>query len=597
MRRLAALLIALLVVMTSSPVLAAVPNPPPAPEAFHYEAAAKDQLRGRLGGGLDRGGSYQQDAQPDVLLSPASLLPEVDLYAATRADADTLAALDALIYRVTDALPDEISPPLTLSQIITNALFPDTNIDAAALLATFIGDTIAVGVDLLDALADGALTEDDAVIVYAVAPLNSRPLVESALLLSGLLSGAETSTQGEFTIYALPDEGLTVAISNELIYLVDGAMDIPLSPAPSLAASSDFNDTVAALDTDTATALFYGGSGRLIRDLATDPSVQEIFAAFGFEVTTLGPVAGAFTLDAGDDRSGDTLQVDLAQARAIAANPPPPLNPAFAEIVPGDSDIFVHSTDIDRLLNTLSGLIASISGSTTSGDIYAQFETLASLLLSLDLQADILPLLAGDYGVFGQIPAQTPAGDELYAGALLTISDTAGAQTLVDAVAAAIERLSENVTLSETRIIAAETGASVNALVIELVDDTLGPVEIAVAPLDDVLFVATLDAAVALLGGDERLPESAAYQEARSHYLPDTGLAAFLADRAPGAAVSLGFALLDPVGTLFERELAAVIVDAAPAYFAELVSSSGISAAEAPNGDVLVRLSITLEVE
>lgn len=521
----------------------------------------------------------------------AERMPPVDLFVALRTDEAQIDRLDALIFQITDALPDDVSEPLTLNDLINERLVPDLPLDIPGIVTNLIGDQVAIGVDLLDALADGVITEDDAVIIYGVAPIQDRTLVEATLRLSGLVSEATETPNAAYTVFDFSPLPRVIAVGDTHAYFVEGDGVFNPTPATTLADSADFNTTLATFSGEDYSAMFYGGTGSFIRDIATDPAIQEILAALGFNTASLGPLAFAAQIN-----SMGGVFVDVVQARS---GPPADLNipvtPDFVGYIPGESEIFVHTTDINQLLNTASGLIASISGSTTDADIYAQFENLIAVLLGLDLQTEILPWASGDYGVFANISPMQSIADPLRIGAVLEVSDLQAAQGLIDAISAAIVRLSSDTPVSESRIVVAETGASVDAVIVELQDDILGTVEVAIGVYDTFLFVATYDMAIDLLNGGDSLLDRPAYTEAVTAYLPQAGLGVFIADRAPGAILRLGVDILDPLRVLLGSEAATIIVDNAPDFFIDLVSSSSISAVSTESGALMLRFAIMLE--
>lgn len=532
------------------------------------------------------------DAQDsNGLRAMADRLPPVDLFAALRTDAMYIEQLDSLLFQVTDALPDDVTEPITATDVLNDSLLPGLPLDATAILTTLIGDYAAVGIDLLDALDDGTITEDDAVIVYGVAPVRDRALLENVLRLSGVTADATESTADDYVVFAFPEIPRVIALSNDTIYLVEGVAQFDPTFATTLGDMPQYNDTLDTLSVADYSAVFYGGTGEFVRSLAPDPAVEEIFDALGLSIGSLGAIASGASI-----AEDGTVLIDVVQARDDAvANLSLPLTPEFARFIPADSEVFVHTTDINQLLTTVSGLIASISGSTNQSDIYAQFENLVAVLLGLDLQTDILPWASGDYGVFARVSTMQTVADPLRIGAVLEVTDLPAAQTLINALNDAIGRLFDDTPVSESRIVVAETGASVDALIVELEDATFGQVEVAIGAYEDFLFVATYDMAVDLLNGGGSLLDSVAYTEATRMYLPGSGFGVFVADRAPGAIIRLGFELLDPLRVLLGREATDIIVANAPGFFIDLVSSSSVSAASTETGDLMLRFALTLE--
>lgn len=536
----------------------------------------------------------QSDENSDSHALAASL-PPVDVYASIRTDVESLARLDDLLLRISTELPDTFATPLTVSDLITDALgLGDTNLDVTNLLTNLLGEQAAVGIDLMDALSDGTITADDALMIHAVATVRNRGLLEVTLTISGLVQDAEVSSEAGYTIYRLAESQTIIALKDSEIRLSIGVDAPVLQPSPTLADEADFAQTMDALPAADYLAHFYASTGRFVRDLRPDPAVQEILLALGFEVDTLGPLSAGFQIDA-----EERLSADIVQARSTTPPAQPTLpDPDFVRYVPDDVDIFAHTTDINQLIGTVSGLIASLSGSTTRADIYTQIENLVRLLLDLNLQTDILPWASGNYGIAGTLPElseDNTVTSNLYMGALFEITDSEAAATLVTALAETIEQLLTDTTVTQSEIGNADGDNQVEVYIVEVEDATFGTVEIAIGVFERILFVATYDMAVSLLGNDAPLSESDIYQGTHTSMLPNAQLEVFIADRLPGDVTRLVFTLLEPLQVVIAPETVDAITAIAPAFFGSVVQSSGISALTDTDGNQVFRLDVHLE--
>jgi hypothetical protein len=516
-------------------------------------------------------------------LDMAVHMPSVDLFASLQTDVNTITRLDTLLLRVSQALPITMDEPLTFSGMMSQALGIDNlGLDVMAILTSIIGDYVAIGVNILD---DGSLINPESLVIHIVTPLENYQPLEGFLTLT--LPDATVQNSADYTIYTLLEQETVLALSKTNLHITIGSTAANIAPSPTLADDDDFKQAMATLPDTGYEALFYASTGRFMRDLRPDPAIREIFAALGFQVDTLGAMAVGFQIN-----DVQALSVDVVQQRDTAlTNDAASPDSSFARHIPADVDFFAHTTDINQLIDTLSGLIASLSSSTTRADIYQQIENLVSLLLDLNLQADILPWASGNYGVIGFLPDDSVRG--LQIGALLEVADTIAAKALVDAMAETIMRLSDGSTLvTPTRI---GSAAQDNAYIISFEDSRFGREEVAIGVHDHILFIATHEIIPHLFDDGRVLSETVAYQESRALMLSDAHLLVFVADRAPGKMVRLLLELFEPLRFVFDPEIADLIMDAAPDFFVNVASSSGMSAAVVPSGDLIFRFTLSLD--
>jgi len=250
--------------------------------------------------------------------------------------------------------------------------------------------------------------------------------------------------------------------------------------------------------------------------------------------------------------------------------------------------------DVEVLLNTAAGLIASISASDKTPDVYRQIERLGELLLGLDLETDILPWIEGDYGVFAAIDSdpEEQGQSATQIGIILEISDPAGAQRFITAVADAVGQFSEDTTVREIQL-ATESGATLDAISFQSFAEITGPLALVLGHNESFLFAATYDAAINLLDGGLSLADVAGYQTSQQYVLPDNGLSVYVDGDAPHALFGLLHALR-PALIDQMRQSAATI---APGIIAEMVESSTISVVSSPDNSLILRFAVVFDRE
>lgn len=530
--------------------------------------------------------SYGQDnTRPiDAMQAMGELLPPVDAFAVVANDPYYLDWLDALVLRITSQVPDEVLPTTTLRAPINQTIVPGSEADFVSLLTALVGDYVAVGVDRVDLALTEVPLDGSPLVIYVAAPIRNRLLVDGVLTLSGILNEAERSIVGRYSTYTLPERNMVLAVGSEHLFVVMGSTTLPLDLDDTLADVPDFRTALEALPLDDYGAVFYGASGGLMRGRVTDLMIHDILAAFDLDIAILGPMAGGVTI-----MNGNAVLLDMAQVRLpVQVIQSRPVHADFARYIPGEAQVFIHTMDIEVLLNTTAGLIASISASDTTPDVYHQIERLVALLLGMDLEADILPWIDGGYGAFATFDPDLPS---VQIGVLLEISDPAGADQFVTAIANAVGQFSAGTVIEETTL-ATESG-TLDVITFQPLGVIGSPLDIVLGHNESFLFVATHDAAVNLLDGGLSLADVGRYQTAQGYVLPANDLTLYVDGDAPLTTM----ALLESMQPALLAQLDPTAATISPRVIAEMVESGTISAMAAPNSNLVIRTAVVLDME
>lgn len=532
-----------------------------------------------------------------TLLEAARHFPaDTELFAVVQTDSEHLGQLDTIFYQLTSDLPDDVVPPLTLREALSRVLLPNFEGNLMNAVSLWIGDYIAVGLTGIDYLLDTDLENDSEARVQVVMDVRNQTLALTSLALTGLLRDTEVQTMDDGTmIYTDEAANRVLAINDKLLWVTIGSTDLQFNYAQVLADQPQYADTVSELPADAYTGIIYQSASTLLRDIVTDPGVQEIFAALGLDINTLGDIAIGFKI--ADERS---LILDVVQLRTTADLPASqPLDPDFVANLPADGSFVLQLTDLNTLVNTASGLIASISASETTQTIYDQFERLTRLLLGLDLRQDILDWTRGDYGVVIELD---PLAEDLplEIGALFEITDRERAEILVASLGTAIvDLLPDTVTVSEDVLVIDTSSNPIRMDVLKFdIETETGNVVMVLGVTDELLLLATYDMAVEILAEGPRLNEAASYQEADRYRLPESYLMVFVNQDGPTKLLVLGSALIEPLWNLvFQTDIPISLTRFTDVPVSDTFSSSTVSIAASPENSVLLRLVVTLQAK
>jgi hypothetical protein len=529
------------------------------------------------------------ETSQDNIRPIAELFPPVDMFVMLENDPLYLDWLDRIIWEITSELPDEIAPVMTLRNLINQSIAPNLGFDLITVITSMIGDNVAVGIDQVGIMLSQESMSLSPLIIYIAAPINNRSLIENMLPLTGLLDGSEHGTQGKYTTYTMFTADTILAISDEYLFMVIGSTTLPLDIVETLADEPNFMAALDALPLPDYGALFYGRTGEVARSFVADPSIEEILAAVGLDINDLGALAAGLTVIEEQAVIFDVVQVRLPKLTGQETS----IKPHFSSYIPGDNTIFVHSTNIDTLLNTTSGLIASISASDSALSVYGQIENLIRIILGLDWATEILPWAGGDYGIFATFDTiDDTSALPVQIGVVLEISDPMNAQTLIIAVADAAERLIEDTVVVETQILA-EDGTLQDVIIFEYDDEAIGTIELVLGHSDTFLFLATHAMAIDLLDGGTTLNTTEHYQVAQQYALADNEIFAFVDGETLAELLAATISIID-LQQPDTDESTQALMTTIPEIIPQVIDSSAISVTSTIDGNLILRMVVIL---
>lgn len=536
----------------------------------------------------------QETNTPDTdgLEAMAAYFPEVDFFAAAYTDSAYLDVLDDALFGVTSKLPQDISPAFTLRDFLNQTLFAGSDLNLITVVEAWLGAYAAVGISGIDVLLDDDLNNDDEITLYIAAQISNRFLATSSLAVLGWTVDAEQDTQGQFTTFTSPER--TFAISDDLLLVTIGGDDLFSESMRTLADNPMFTRALGELEAQDYDAIVYEGRSVVLQTLGEDAGLAEALAALKLDVDVLGPVVAGFAIT-----EDETVIFDVAQLRpsaTFASTQPVDIN--FASFVPETSVFFVQTTDLNTLIGTASGLIASISASDTQNDIYEQFENLSELLLGLNLQQDILTWTNEDYGFVIQGDAQNAVEAPVEFGVLFEIANgfDTQAETLEAALGETIARIfPEDAVVSPSELVIRDKSIDVISIVTAL--ESAEPRELILASDGRLFFMATTQMAIELLSQNTRLVDNAVYEDAITHLLRRPDFVVFADGRSPAQLLPFLTELLEPlVGLIFtnaETDSEEIFGDI-PQAISNVVRSASISAFTNENQSLMLRFAVTL---
>lgn len=500
-------------------------------------------------------------------------------YAALRTGEDTIAELDKLLATVLAKLPPAVPVPENFSlQFALDSLAQEAGTaDFATGIRSWLGDYAAIGLTMQDdpttAASEGTLL---------VAQLTDRAAAEAfwKAILDRSGSGGPNYkvVEGDaFTLFAIqsdpPIDGGLLFTDDVMLLGVENLQTLLVTRNAKLAQNDTFQQTLALLPASQYSGLVYLN----VPALANDTPDSQMAAAL------LGPQALGFTLL--DERSlvldvasklGDT---SVLAGQGVTLPALSPVNPAFAAYLPADASLVAHASSLAAVYDSLLATARATAGQ--NGQSPDDFEKGINQLkfavrgfTGLDLEADILSWMTGDFALFASIDStavsrlleqvmsnRTPMIETLpfSAGLVVEATDTAKAQALVAGLSKALTQLTaqnQDITLSTETI----GGAAVTVLSapLEVQPGFKVPFEVVIGANDAVFVIATRDAAAAILEGQPGLSTDAAFAEAGRYLLPDATSIWYMDN--DGFSFFTGFmtmGLLGPaIGNVFESIVA-----------------------------------------
>lgn len=516
------------------------------------------------------------------LASLGDELPTVDLYIGLRTDSAFVEIVDNLLLRVTSGVPGNIVPSLRLRDAIAYALNLDGAIDIVSLVLPWLGDQAAVGITGFANLIDEDSTNDDDITLYLIAEMRSRLLAEAFLLTAGLPEGTRRSVVDDVVRYQSESDQLEIVLDRQYLRLISGPAATEV-----IGQGEAFEAAMDALPQapDTYDVVVFERAAAPLRVIAEDPALFELLSAFGLALPDLDASAAGLVLNE------SRLQLDVSQLRSGNAVPvEASLNPDFAARFPDNSTLVAHGVDLSRLLRGVAGVIASISASDTSESVYERFESLSQLLLGLDLEADILPLVTSDYGIF----LISPESDNIASNNGLEA--TAFVTTVSDGNVAWQRLQQANDTLrrvfaDDFEVLSDQLPDGQEIVRYRPIHAVDGQQDLQAGVIDNTLFLGTPFATDALLSDGGGFDTTDLYQRSQSFSLTDAQVAIYVEGQGAARLLLLADVLAEPLqATLGGADILQATVESVES----LVQGGMITQAYTPENDLLVRVLLLL---
>lgn len=514
------------------------------------------------------------EASPLAAYAP----PDTVLFATMRTDDAFITDLDSLLAKVVEKLPPELQqqiPPNVRLRILLTTLVLGVGYDYATDIRPILGDQLALFVGNLDVLTDAESANDSDVPIAVVAEIKDR--AKAVTFVENLLDRdptvKEAIIKGEEATYTVfrsksPSIPLAIAINdNALIIGTGAAIDAATATKAKLFEQAIYTDVLAMLPESTYNISVYIDLKRIVQaglksaearnnlDSASSPFTPDQISK---AVEVLGPVAfGATILD------DTTLTIDYAQklgdlgalkvlGLTNLANLLPKFgraNPDFVSVLPAKTSAYIHGTNLKAQITAQFSVLQEVAAANPNPAGQPSFQqqlddarAQVKAQLGLDLDADILSWLDGDYAVFMRYDA-TPtqisfvnraaypdrAVDDVFdIGFVVEAKDPAKANKIIAALGPALKKANED---PNTKV---ETGkvAGFDAVLINTEFDTPGlsgrpaktPIQFVIATNNKVFVIATRTAAEQILKGEGGLDKDPVHQAATKFFVPEASL-------------------------------------------------------------------------
>jgi hypothetical protein len=375
---------------------------------------------------------------------------------------------------------DEASLDEKVDQIVQN-LLSGSGIDYRDEIKPWLGDQVAVAAWP----TEGDAASAEAVVIAAV---QDREGAEAAIVdLAG--GGAETETYdgvelhlADGTAYAFVDEMLVAAESGEALRAV---VDVR-GDAPSLAEQEAFRQAMSRIPADHLASVYVNPS-----------AAAEVAGAEG-QLSGVGPTSAALVAEAEGLRLSGTAPLPESAAASPEAEAETDVASTLPEMMPATAIAELVVFDLASLLREAEAAAGAAPGGEEVTSTLDTLRAVAAFGLGIDIDADILPLLAGEVGlVITGVEGGLPSGQ-----LLLRPDDAEAGLDALDRLASAVGALGRDSRTEEV------DGVEITTL--EIPD--LG--EVAYAGTDEVIVIGLGADAVtsALDSGDASLAESEAYE-------------------------------------------------------------------------------------
>lgn len=562
------------------------------------------------------------------LTALASYFPaETPIFVSLRTDDAYFEELDGLYSTLASKLPGVVPPLDVMSMLDLGASQIIPNADFKTAIRSWAGDTAAIGVLSLDNQVDQDRSNDEQGNYVLALTITNRAAAED-FLVNGFNEQDIEFTQetvGNATIFEpeyfngegaiiLRDDVLLAGTLAEVTMVNEGV-------ASSLASNPEFGATLDLLPEDDYNIAAYFNLGDVLNSAFENmPDSQGMSMGF---FTSLSEVAGtqAFGITLMDGRS---LVFDYAQklgdASAIEALGLQIANlgsidPAFAQHIPANAPLVIHSTNLKALVETsLNNLRQTITqaaeASPDGGDTDLQemeegidtFNREFTKATGLDFETDVVGWMTGDFAAFIRLSPQLADGRLTLAklsqtlpvdfGIAIEATDGAAAQRTVEGLTQGLLKALEMADAEEAASVEVtqETigGANVTVITIQPSDssDMPYPVDILMGANDQVFALGTRNAVNAILAPSNNLADDANFAEAAGYILANASSVLYLnpAPLLPLADLAGGFASGDEADKQVAQIQAAI----------NLFSSGTVSQTMDENGNSIGRMVLTL---
>lgn len=465
--------------------------------------------------------------------------PQAPLFATLRTDGDYIATLDDFLTRVAAQLPPGTLPPMTVTDLINEALFPfgDPGESFEALIQPWIGDTAAIYVasfeafffgsdspivaviDVADADAAASFIEESLTVRWDGEPTHERVEREDGIILYEPLRIWDP-------MYVLTDDALLAADDSAMRRAVLPLLD---GDRATLADAETFNGMLDAMPADGYNILLYVNPqeplGVVLSLLPMLVGPEMIPAELPEMVESVGQLGIGFTLV-----EGRALVADIVST-ARSQSSPQPLDLTLLERVPAETPLLIEISGLGTFLGNALAALDSL-------DVFLR----ETGLLPLDLDGFALDVGPGDLSTFIRFSVLGTTGIRLddalaaldgdivsYARLIVPDDDAPVSLSNIEGRSATLLRTDDPDSMAALLDTAARR--AMNALRTATYEDgvlTLPMSEVsqvdtmAVTLRDDLLIAAPLDEIEQLLDGlDANLTGTDAYAFESALFLPD----------------------------------------------------------------------------
>ena len=479
--------------------------------------------------------SAEIDPNSDNLANMARYYPTDTLFfASTRLDEAYINELDDLLTVILAPAQQFGIPPIAITQAITLS----TGLDATSILG-WLGDTAAVGIPTV--FEEGVFSsQPSAKEMYAVVSLADH---EQALaFLDANLQGFERSETADFILYT--DSALYILVKQDAMFLsaVPFLPTIPFLPdsndVETLLDTQSYQDAMAELPLDRYNILLYVDVPTLVD--------------FQLQISQVPPNAVETNLDGmaiGFGTIDETnLVVDLVQL------PEDPfmydgvgqVNQTFLQNIPANASAMMQVSDYANMVESFIQYMDNIGVAYNEPLVPSEEFERQWAEMGIDLEADLLSWIGGDYVTFGHLDIVPIVRDALAYELELSnrfawgmVMDTTANPEAASRFASIFGDLLEQNNVDDEISFRTETVAGVEATIVSFdaeMENPFTPIvcganpppseiisfEMVLASNNEVFVFATRPLADAILSGNvQSIAHTPAYQQSSQYFLPD----------------------------------------------------------------------------